>query len=151
MVSTEDIKKLRQETGVSVALCKNALEEAGGDHDKALLILATVGAKNAGKKADRTLGAGTVVAYIHTNKNLGAMVSLLCETDFVSKNEDFTALAYDIAMHISAMSPSNILDLLEQPFIKDPSKTIRQLIDSAVQKFGERVELSRFERLTTME
>ena len=151
MVSTEDIKKLREETGVSIALCKSALEEAMGDHDKALAILAVKGAASAEKKADRTLGAGTVSAYVHSNKTLGAMVSLMCETDFVSKNEDFISLAYDIAMHTSAMSPESVEALLAQPFVKDPSKTIKQLLDSAVQKFGEKVELSKIERFSTVE
>ena len=143
-VSGEQVKELRDKTGVSVMECKKALEEAGGDMDKALGILSGRAAAAALKKAGRALGAGTVAAYIHTNKQVGAIVMLSCETDFVSKNEEFDALARDIAMHISAMRPATTEELLAQPFVKDPSKTIADLISLAVQKFGERTEVSGF-------
>jgi len=188
-ITTEQIKSLRERTGVSVMQCKKALEEAGGDIDKALVILQKKSSEIAAKKQDRELGAGTVVAYIHNNKNVGAMVELLCETDFVANNEEFPKVAYDIAMHVAAMNPSfksvddindsdketakavfleEIKDkpadmqdkilagkldsyfkekvLLTQSFIKDPSKTITDLINEATQKFGERVEVGRFTR-----
>lgn len=108
MASAEDVKKLRDMTGVSVMQCKNALEEAGGDFDKARMILSKKGSSVAAKKADRELGAGTVAAYVHSNKEVGALVTLLSETDFVSKNEEFVALAYDIAMHAAATNPKYI-------------------------------------------
>lgn len=145
-VSTEDIKKLRDETGVSIGLCKKALDEADGDHAKALEILQAQGAASAAKKSKRTLGAGSVAAYIHNTHTIGAMVNLQCETDFVAKNEEFEGLAKDIAMHISAMSPETNEDLLAQPFVKDDSKTVKDMIDSAVQKFGERIEVGQFVR-----
>lgn len=191
MVTTDEIKALRDETGVSVMQCKKALEEAGGDIEKAKVILRKQSSAIASKKSDRELGAGTVAAYSHGGGAVVSAVVLLCETDFVSKSDDFKALAYDIAMHIAAMNPkfrsredvkeddikaarevfekeaANVPEaarakaiegkinaflservLLDQPFIKDPSITIRGLIDSGVQKFGERIELARFERLS---
>ena len=138
------VKELRDKTGVSVMECKKALIEAAGDMQKALEVLSVRAVATAGKKADRTLGAGTVAAYIHNQGQVGALVELSCETDFVSKNEEFIALARDIAMHVSAMPPADVAELLAQPFIKDPSKTIADLISGATQKFGERTELTQF-------
>lgn len=105
MTSTEDVKKLRDMTGVSVMQCKNALEEAAGDFDKALMILKKKGSAATAKKADRELGAGTVASYLHANKEVAALVTLMSETDFVAKNEEFEKLAYDIAMHVAAAGP----------------------------------------------
>ncbi len=105
MVTTDNIKALREKTGVSVMQCKKALEEAGGDMEKATILLHKLSSAAAEKKADRELGAGTVAGYTHTSGTVGAMVELLCETDFVAKNEEFKALAYDIAMHVAAAQP----------------------------------------------
>jgi len=191
MATTEEIKVLRDETGVSVMQCKKALEEAGGDVEKAKVILRKASAAIAAKKADRTLGAGVAAAYIHANGSVVGTIILACETDFVAKNPEFPKLAYDIAMHVAAMNPQFIrredvkdadiaaaksvfaeeakdkpadmqaqiaigkLDaylaekiLLDQPFIKDSSKTIRQLIEEATQKFGEKIDVTRMERLS---
>lgn len=104
-ISTEQVKKLRDETGIAVMQCRKALEEAGGDFEKARLILRKKSADAALKKADRSLGAGIVQAYIHGNFSVGAMVELACETDFVSGNEEFRRLAYEIAMHAAALGP----------------------------------------------
>lgn len=190
-ITTETIKKLRDETSVSVMQCKKALEEAGGDIEKAKVILRKQSANAASKKADRELGAGVAAAYVHAGGAVVGAVVLASETDFVSKNEAFSKLAYDIAMHVAAMNPqfkareevkdadvaaakavfeaeaANVPEdkraqaiqgkidsylrdkvLLEQPFVKDPSVTIGELINQAVQKFGEKVELVRFERLS---
>ncbi len=144
MISTDQIKQLRERTGVSVSECKKALEQSAGDMDAALKILQERASASVGKKADRTLAAGTIAAYVHGNKQVGAMVSLACETDFVSKNEEFIALAYDIAMHVSAMRPASKEELLAQPFIKDGEKTIADLISGATQKFGERTDIADF-------
>lgn len=201
MITTEDVKKLREETGVSVMQCKKALEEAGGDMVKAKVILQKKGSAIAAKKADRELGAGVVQAYVHSTYTVAGVVVLACETDFVAKNEEFIKLAYDIAMQVAATAPEFMkreevdekamkaakevfakeieglpaasrnaaqagkpkdlqdkilqgkLDsyfkdkiLLEQAYIKDDSKTVQGLIDEATQKFGERIELTRFER-----
>lgn len=105
MISTEQVKELRDKTGISIMQCRKALEDAGGDIEKALVILRKKGAEIAGKKSDRTLGAGVVQAYIHSTGSVGAMVELWCETDFVAKNEEFKTLAKEIAMHIAATSP----------------------------------------------
>lgn len=142
-ITSEQVKELRDKTGVSVMECKKALEEAGGDFDKAITILSTRAQTAVQKKSDRELGAGAVAAYVHSNAQVGALVSLSCETDFVAKNEEFTRLAYDIAMHAAAMKPSSTEELIDQPFIKDPSKTVKDLVSAATQKFGERVEVSK--------
>ena len=120
-ISSEAVKELREKTGISVMECKKALEEAGGDMEKALAVLATRSAEIMRKKADRTLGAGSVASYIHTTGQVGALVLLSSETDFVSKNEEFSNLAREIAMHAAAMRPADIAELLTQPFIKDQS------------------------------
>lgn len=188
-ITTEQIKELRDMTGISVMQCKKALEEAGGDMEKAVIILRKQGAAAAAKKGDRTLGAGIIASYVHSNGKLGVMVELGCETDFVSGNPEFKTLAYDIAMHIAASNPeflkkeeinedvkqkatevfakevegkpenmkAQILEgkldayfkdkvLLEQPFIKNPDVTVGELINGAVQKFGEKTEITRFVR-----
>lgn len=184
MVTIDNVKELRDKTGVSVMQCKRALEEAGGDMEKAVVMLHKQSGAIAARKADRSLASGVVQAYIHSNNSCGAIVVLGCETDFVAKNKDFVKLAYDIAMHITAASPEfttradvsektlkvardvfmrdiagktkdmreKILEgkldayfkdkvLMEQSFIKDPDKTISALINEAVQKFGERIEI----------
>jgi elongation factor Ts len=190
-ITTEIIKQLRDMTGVSIMQCKKALEEAGGDIEKAKIILRKQSSAIANKKSDRALGAGIAAAYQHAGGAVVGAVVLACETDFVSKNEAFAKLAYDIAMHVAAMNPQFIsreqvkeedlkaaravftdevakvpeaarakalegkVDsylkervLLEQPFVKDPSMTVKELIDSAVQKFAEKIEVVRVERLS---
>lgn len=190
-IDTQQIKDLRNLTGVSVMQCKKALEESGGDVEKAKIILYKISKQSADKKADRSLGAGTVVSYIHSNGTVGVLLELMSETDFVARNDAFKALARDIAMHVAAMAPEYVkmddikeedkvkarelfekeaLDkptdirakiiegklgayfgekvLLEQPFIKDPGVTIRALVEQAVQKFGERIEVGRLARFS---
>jgi len=105
MITTELIKDLRDRTGVSVMQCKKALEEAQGDIEKALIILRKKSGEMAAKKGDRTFGAGTIQTYVHANGSVAAMVELVCETDFVSGNDEFKALARDIAMHVTASNP----------------------------------------------
>ena len=104
-ITTDQIKELRDETGVSVMQCKKALEEAGGDMEKAKIILRKISKQSADKKSGRTLGSGAVVSYIHSNGSVGSILELLCETDFVARNDDFKAFAKDIAMHITALAP----------------------------------------------
>jgi elongation factor Ts len=145
MITTEQIKKLRDKTGVSVMQCRKALEETSGDEEKALAILRKRGAETAAKKSARNLGAGAVASYIHSGATVGAIVVLSSETDFVSRNPEFQALAKEIAMHVAAMNPTKG-ELLEQPFVRTPEITVKSLIESAVQKFGERIEVSEFAR-----
>ena len=189
-ITTETLKMLRDKTGVSVMQCKKALEEANGDIDQAEVILRKRSGAAADKKADRELGAGAVATYVHGGE-IGAMVLLSCETDFVARNEEFPQLAREIAMQIAATNPTYLSEteiseearaaaeavfkeevkdkpadmqekilegkmksyfkdqvLLEQAYIKDDSKTIRDLITEASQKFGERVEVTRFARFS---
>ncbi|MDP2642019.1 MAG: elongation factor Ts [bacterium] len=148
MITTEEIKALREETGLSIMQCKSALEEAGGDKDKAIALLKSKGAEIALKKGGRTLGAGVIVSYIHTGETVGVLLELLCETDFVAKNPEFKSVAKDISMHIAAMNPSDTAELLEQPFIKDAGQKIRDIINNTVQKFGERTEIGHFVRFS---
>ncbi|OGG64694.1 hypothetical protein A3J11_02445 [Candidatus Kaiserbacteria bacterium RIFCSPLOWO2_02_FULL_55_12] len=147
-ITTERIKALREMTGgVSVMQCKKALEEAGGDPAQAVAILKKHSTATVVKKAERTLGAGVVGSYTHEG-SIGAMVLLSCETDFVAKNSEFSSLARELAMQVAAMDPESTDDLLGQPCIKDESKTVRDLLSGATQKFGERIEVSRFARFS---
>lgn len=107
-ITSAQIKQLRDQTGISVMQCKKALEEAGGDMDKALIILKKKRSEAADKKADRELGAGAVGVYTHNTNEVAAMVLLASETDFVSKNPEFVELANNIALHIAAMAPKFI-------------------------------------------
>ena len=127
--------------------CRKALTEAEGSMEQAFVLLKKRGAEAAAKKSGRALGAGAVASYIHPGALVGALVVLSSETDFVSRNPEFQSLARDIAMHIAAMNPESGA-LLEQPFIKDEKQTVRELIESAVQKFGERIEVTEFTRFS---
>ena len=151
----DTIKELREETGLSFAQIKKALDDANGDKEKARIVLAEYSAGQAEKKADREITAGVVSSYIHSSGTVGVLLELGCETDFVAKNEEFKTLARDLAMHICAMSPTSINNedglgdetaLLKQVFIKDPTVTVEQKIQSAIQKFGENTKVSRFTR-----
>jgi len=107
-ITSAQLKELRDATGISVMQCKKALEEALGDMDKAIIILKKKRSEAADKKADRELAAGAVGVYVHNTNEVAALVLLSCETDFVSKNEEFVALARDIAMHVTATNPKYI-------------------------------------------
>ncbi len=150
-ISLDQVKELRTETGISIAECKKALEESAGDIEKARQILKSRSVEMAGKKSDREFGAGVVGVYIHAGDTVGAMVELVCETDFVAQNEEFKTLAEDLAMHVAAMAPLDKVEFLDQDFIKDPSLKINSLILGATQKFGERVDVGRLSRLAVGE
>ena len=145
-ITLDQIKALREETGVSIIKCKEALTEAGGDMDKSRGLLRESSSKAAAKKADRELASGIIQSYIHGNNTIGVLINLGCETDYVARNEDFVALAGDIAMHIAAMGTDSIEDLLQQPFIKNPDITIAKLIEDATLKIGERIDVVEFTR-----
>lgn len=185
------IKKLREVTECSIGDCKKALEESGGDFEKAKMILSLSAAKAAAKKASRETKEGIVAAYVHSNKKIGVLVELLSETDFVAKNPAFSDLAHNIALHIAGMAPlyvkiedipgdtyeavkrqaeedvgkmgkpaeiaKNIVEgkvtayfasqcLLSQPYVKDQDKTVSDLIQDAIGKFGENIKVNRFIR-----
>lgn len=186
------IKKLRELTGIGVVEIKKALEEAKGDETKAVEILRIKGQKKADKKSQRSTQEGVIVSYVHSNNKVGAIVKLLCETDFVARNNEFKKLAQDIAMHVTAMNPVCIkpeevnqemvekekdiwteqlknenksqdlipniligkekkfrqeLALLTQPFVKDPSQTVGELITEKIGKIGENIQVEEFSRL----
>lgn len=191
MVSIEQIKQLRQETGISVIECKKALQEADGDFKRAKEILREWGRELANKKAERETGEGIVESYIHPNKKIGVLVDLRCESDFVARSEDFRNLAHEICLQIAAMNPlflveedipENFLDgekkiyqeqlkdsgkpkkiisqiiegklkkykeqvsLMSQPWVKDETKTIKDLIDGCISKIGENIAVKRSAR-----
>ncbi len=145
-ISIDMIKALREETGVSISKCKEALEEAQGDMEKAKELLREISAKTAEKKSSRELGSGVVQAYVHPNHSIGVLVKLACETDYVARNEDFLNLANDIAMHIAAMQSPSIEALKEEAFVKNPEINIAKLIEEAILKIGERIEILDFTR-----
>ena len=146
MVSIDLIKELREQTGVSVAACKKALEEVDGDIEKAKEVLRKLGKSLADKKSSREAGFGIIETYIHSNKLVGSMVELRCETDFVAKSKEFIELAHEICLQISAMNPDDNNALLSQEWVKDNTKTIQELIEEAVNKMGENIVLKRFSR-----
>lgn len=191
MATMELIKDLRTRTGCGVLDCKEALQEAGDDIEKAIVILRKKGKAQVAKKAARATQEGVVVSYVHSNNKLGVLVTILCETDFVARNGKFQTLAHDIAMHIAAADPLAVspddIDaslikaeqqlaqeqaaesgkpadiqakmvegklnkfkaeraLLKQQFVKDPTKTIEDIINETVQEIGENITVSEFSR-----
>lgn len=126
--------------------CKRAHEEAGGDLEKAIEIIKKRGLAKAEKRADRKTSAGLVQAYVH-NERVGALVELRSETDFVAHSEPFRELAKNLAMQIAAMAPENTEMLLAQPFIKDPEKTVKDLLGEVISKVGENVQIGQFYRV----
>ena len=191
MVTTEQIKALRDKTGASIGECKKALEEAAGDMDKATKVLEKRLGGLAGKRTGRDTNEGVVDSYIHSNGKLGVLVELLSETDFVARNSDFRGLAHDISMHIAAAAPvyvsvedvpvelvqeqkaaftaevaamkkpadiaANIVEgklkshfaamaLMSQPYVKDPNKTVGDVVREMIGKIGENIRVGRFTR-----
>jgi len=146
MEMLEKIQMLRERTGLGVLDLKKALEEAAGDENKALEILKKKGVAVAEKRAERATKQGVVYAYGHGTR-IGAVVELNCETDFVAKTDDFKNVAKDLAMQIASMDPKNLEDLLVQPFIKDASKTIQDLITELIAKTGENIKIGKFARV----
>lgn len=145
-ISMDEIKKLREETGARIMDCKKALEEAKGDYAKALKIVEEKGLARAEKTADRETKAGYVASYVHNTGQVASLVEIVCETDFVAQNDEFRTMAREIAMHITAMNPENVEELLEQEFVRDPSITIAMMIKTLSGKIGEKMEISRFVR-----
>jgi elongation factor Ts len=147
-VALADIKKLREETEASVADCREALEEADGVYDEAIKKLREKALKRAEKKTEREVKAGSVFTYIHHNSRVGSMVALACETDFVAKTDDFQKLGKELALHMAASRPENVEELLDQDYIRDPSKKISSLIKEVIGKLGENIQVLDFKILT---
>ncbi|HEY8448773.1 MAG TPA: translation elongation factor Ts [Thermomicrobiales bacterium] len=171
-ISATQVKDLRERTGAGIMECKRALEETGGDVERAIDLLKQQGLAKAEKKAGRVAMQGIVEPYIHAGGRIGALVELNCETDFVARTPDFRALAHDLAMQVAATSPRYVAEdqipesdwaelerefgdrkraleavsLLDQPFIKDPRQTIRDLIKAQIGKLGENIVVRRFAR-----
>jgi len=143
MTDKQNIVTLREETGAGVLDCKNALEEAGGDLDNARKIIAKKGYSKAQKKSERATDAGVLETYSH-NGRIAVMLDLRCETDFVAKNKEFRELAHNIAMQIASMNPENVDELMDQPFIKDDSVTVRDMLTALIAKTGENMKVERF-------
>jgi len=137
----EKIKQLREETGCGVMDAKKALEEAQGDMKKARELVHARGLEKAAKKADRETNEGYIGAYVHTTGKVAAMVNLLCETDFVARNEEFQTLAREIAMQVASMRPETVEELMEQEYIRDSKKTIGSLVQSLSGKVGENITI----------
>jgi elongation factor Ts len=160
-ISAEQVKQLREKCGAGVMECRNALVEAEGDINKAFDSLQAKGFLKAAKKAERATGQGLVEAYVHTGGRVGAIIELNCETDFVARTDEFKKLAHDIAMQVAAMCPQYLAEadrpadceaeansacLLLQPFIKEPSKSIKDLITETISRTGENIRLKRYAR-----
>ena len=145
-MSKEDLQKLREATSAGVMDCKRALADANGNFDEALRIIRERGLNKAEKRAGRSTSAGLVHSYVH-NERVGVIVELRSETDFVARSEPFRALIHDLAMHIAAMLPENVDELLAQPFIKDQTRTIKDLVGELTSKVGEKIEIGKFYRI----
>ncbi|MGD1119057.1 MAG: elongation factor Ts [Dehalococcoidales bacterium] len=159
-ITTDMVKALREQSGAGIMDCRNALKSTGGNIEKALEILKEKGLLKAQKRAERNTGSGLVECYIHTAGRIGAMVEVNCETDFVARTDEFKELAHNLAMQVAAMAPvcvskedvregETVADeycLLLQPFIKDPTKTIKDVIIETIAKTGENIKVRRFHR-----
>jgi elongation factor Ts len=141
----EKIKKLREETEISITECKKALEEAKGDLEKAKEILKKRYGEIAKKRKERETKEGIIEAYIHPGKKVGVLLELRCESDFVAKNPEFQKLAHELCLQIAAIDPEEI-PLLEQNWIRDESKKIKDLISEYIAKFDENIVIERFAR-----
>ena len=161
MVTIEAVKELREKTGAGIVDCKTALTKSDGDLEKALDFLRQKGLLQADKKADRETKEGLISSYIHPNGRVGVLIEINCETDFVARNPEFQTLIRDLAMHIAGSAPApqyvreedvpaeskeTQVALLEMPFIKDPSVTIKELVAQKIAKIGENIQVRRFIR-----
>lgn len=145
MITIKQVKKLRQETGISITECKKALEEANGDLEKAKQILRKKGKDFAIKRSGKETGEGIIESYIHPNKKIGVLLNLGCESDFVARSSGFQELAHELCLHITAMDPEE-KSLLSESWIKDESKTIKNLIEEYITKIGENITVKNFIR-----
>jgi elongation factor Ts len=160
-ISTEMIKELRGQSGAGIMDCRSALLGAEGDMEKALQVLKEKGLLKAQKKAERATANGLIEAYIHTAGRIGAMIEVNCETDFAARTDEFKELAHCLAMQVAAQSPQFISEegvpegaeielqeacLLLQPYIKDPDKTVKDIIVETIAKVGENIQVRRFTR-----
>ncbi len=161
-ISANAVKEVRTQTSAGMLDCKKALERCGGDINAAIEALRQKGFVMAEKRASRAVGEGVISTYLHHNNRVGALVELNCETDFVARTEEFKRLAHDIAIQVVASSPTYLhseempedcdvpaedVCLLAQPFVKDPSRTVADLITESVARTGENIRIGRFARI----
>ena len=160
-VSTDKLKELREQSGASVMACRDALIQAEEDIEKALQILKAKNVFIVEKKKDRATSKGLVEAYVHAGGRIGAMVEVNCESDFVARTDEFKALAHNLAMQVAAMPPQFISNdavpegadtnaenacFLMQPYIKDLTRTVQDIINEVIARVGENIKVSRFAR-----
>lgn len=143
----DNIKKLREDTGVGVMDARRALEESGNNMEEAMQWLSAHAVAKAAKKSDRSTKEGVIAVYIHQNGKIGVLVKLGCETDFVARTPDFQQLGKELAMQIASMDPEGIEGLLAQEWIRDPKKTIKNLLEEHVAKVGENIKILDFVRM----
>ncbi len=143
MSKAEDIKKLRERTGAGVMDCKRALSDAAGDFDRAATLIRERGLIKAEKKAERGTGAGLLESYVHNNR-IGVLLEVRCETDFVARTDEFRHLAHELAMQVAAMDPADAKTLLGQPYFRDETTTIENVIKGVIAKVGENIAVARF-------
>lgn len=147
-ITAKQIKGLREKTGAGIMEVKKALEEARGNEVKAKEILKKKGLEKAAKRADKATGEGQVFSYVHAGGQIGSLVALMSETDFVAKSADFQKLGRELAMQVAAMGPKNLKELLVQPHIRDVKKTVSDLILEYSAKFKEKIEVKALERFS---
>jgi len=143
----KQVKKLREETGAGVIVCKKALEETKGSYAKAKEIVKKKGLLKAEEKTSRVTKEGYVATYTHATGKVGVAVELLCETDFVSRNKDFRAFGKELCLQIAAMKPKTTTALLKQDYIRDPGKKVSQLVKEMIAKFGENIKVGKISRV----
>jgi len=142
----DKIKELREITGAGVMDAKKAIEESGGDIEKAIEIIKAKGLAKAESKSDREVRSGKIYCYTHAGGSAAAMVEIACETDFVAKTPEFESLCKEVAMQVVSMNPADVTELMGQAYIRDASQTIEQLVKSMVGKTGENIRVVRFAR-----
>lgn len=147
-ISIDDIKRLRAETEAPVLEVKKALENAGGDYKKAKEYLVVWSKERAAKKSGEVASVGIVETYIHTGSKVGAMIVLYCQTDFVARTENFKKLAHEIVMQVASMDPKDVSELLEQTYIRDPKKKIKDLVNEQIAKLGENIKVAKISRFS---
>ena len=165
-VSVELVRNLRDQTGAGIMDCKDALEKSDGDMEKAVLALREKGVASVAKRAGKDTNEGVIDTYLHTGGRVGAIVELGCETDFVARTEEFQKLAHEIAMQVAAMAPLYVdadeieegdtrppaqITLMQQPFIKNSSSSVGEMVKELAAKVGENIRVVRFSRLAVGE
>ena len=145
-IDSKEVQRLRAETNAGVMDAKRALEDTQGDYEKAKVLLKERGLARVAKKSDREAKEGAIASYIHAGGRVGALVEIASETDFVARSEEFQTLALEVAMQVAAMAPADIDELLAQSYIREPSKTIKDLVTTLAAAVGENVSVRRIQR-----